>query len=418
MTSVNTHIPEGYSPPFATLTTTDHTAWILIATALCMACFLFFCSIRVALRFTLSPGFEFDDYTCWAATGIAALQSSIVLGACAKGFGKSTNLLSVDELDSVQKLYYASNLFFILAVGMSKISVICLLHRIWRLDGNRKALYAGMAVVGAWAISSIFAIAFQCDYSHPWTMVDEKCPGIRTRWNVICALDIATEIGIFGLVIHLVYPLQMVLARKFTVAYIFSFRLLAIIFISFRLHTLSTSHRYFTTNPFLHLARYICWTQGQQAYVLITATVPAFRNLLKSLHTGFGGMSAVERSYGYGSQNNNSSVNASKNRHASGMDFKMTRLTRCSINDSKNRDQDTKTIFTNKNNATSVSVENPPDSDKLWSQMPKASERIRAETGEPNGNATETTSIGSNESRKMMIRKDVDWSVRTEPRNT
>lgn len=31
----------------------------------------------------------------------------------------------------------------------------------------------------------------------------------------------------------------------------------------------------------------------------------------------------------------------------------------------------------------------------------------------PNG---ETTSIGSDESRRMMIRKEVQWSIRTEPR--
>ncbi|RMZ81577.1 hypothetical protein DV737_g2481, partial [Chaetothyriales sp. CBS 132003] len=204
----------------------DHTAWILIATALCMVCFLFFCAIRVTLRFTLSPGFDSDDFTCWAATGLAAIQSLIVLGACAKGLGKSIDQLSPDDLEFVQKLYYASNFFFILAVGMSKISVICLLHRISRLDTSRKVLYASMGLVGAWVIGSMFAIASQCDFSRPWIMVDEKCSGIRTRWEVICALDIATEIVIFGLVIHLVYPLQMILAHKFTVAYIFSFRLL------------------------------------------------------------------------------------------------------------------------------------------------------------------------------------------------
>ncbi|RMZ77240.1 hypothetical protein DV738_g4526, partial [Chaetothyriales sp. CBS 135597] len=299
MPVLNASIPEGYSPPFATVTPTDHTAWILIAAWLSIAVFLFFCLIRVGLRLTLSPGFDLDDYSCWAGTLAATIQSVLVLGACSKGLGKETDLISSRNLGSLQQLYYTSNFFSLLAVGLSKISVIALIHRISRLE-NKNMLFGAMVVVGAWVVGSILAIAIQCDFSHPWILVGQKCPGISTRWHVINGLDIATEVGIFGLVIQLVYPLQMRLRRKLTVVYIFSFRLLVIILIAFRMSTFDTARPFLSTNPFLNLAQHISLTQGQQAYVLIAATVPAFRNLLKSLHTGFGGMSAAERTYGYG----------------------------------------------------------------------------------------------------------------------
>lgn len=238
-------VPEGQSPPFAVVTPNDHAAWILIATALGLACFLFFGGIRTLVRGTISHGFGVDDYVLYAATALAVIQSSIILGACSKGLGKAVDLVSPEAQDEVQKMYYTSNLFFIVAVGLSKVSVVSFLRRISRMKEHRLVFSISMGFIAAWTFGSLLGIALQCNMRHPWISIDEECPGIVSsvpdddiwrlhiltefqlrRWQIISALDIVLEVAIVGLVVFLVSTLQTSMSSKVTVVGIFSFRLL------------------------------------------------------------------------------------------------------------------------------------------------------------------------------------------------
>jgi len=175
-------VPEGQYPPFAVVTPDDHAAWILIATALGLACFLFFGTIRAIVRSTLGHGFGIDDYMLYAATVLASIQSSIILGACSKGLGKAVDLVSPEAQDEVQKMYYTSNLFFIMAIGPCKISVVCFLHRISQMKQHRLVFNIAIGLIAAWTIGSLLATALQCNLRHPWISIDEECPGIvRSR---------------------------------------------------------------------------------------------------------------------------------------------------------------------------------------------------------------------------------------------
>jgi hypothetical protein len=172
-------VPHGQYPPFAVVTPDDHAAWILIVTALGIACCLFFGGVRALVRFTFSQGFGRDDYALYAATVLGIVQSSIILGACSKGLGKRLDLVSPEAQVKVQKMYYTSNLFFLLAIGLSKISVLCFLHRLSRTnEKHRIAFYTAMGFVAAWTFGSVLAMALQCKLQHPWISVDEECHGI------------------------------------------------------------------------------------------------------------------------------------------------------------------------------------------------------------------------------------------------
>lgn len=171
-------IPPGYSPPFATITPDDHAAWILIAAALGLACYLFFGIIRIVVRMTISHGFALDDYVLGAATLLAVIESSLVLGACSKGFGKSAAILSPEAQEQVQKIYYTSSLFYILVIGLSKISVICFLSRISRMKQHRLVFNIAMGLITAWMVGSFLAMALQCDISNPWIIENQpECSG-------------------------------------------------------------------------------------------------------------------------------------------------------------------------------------------------------------------------------------------------
>lgn len=179
MSSQTGLVPVGQYPPFAVVTPNDHTAWILIVTALGIAFFVFFGCIRALVRFSFGHGFGLDDYILYSATALAVVQSSIVLGACSKGLGKALHLVSPEAQVEVQKMYYASNLFLILAIGLSKISVISFLRRISRTNTKHKiAFNAAIALTAAWTLGSLLILALQCNLGHPWITVNQQCPGI------------------------------------------------------------------------------------------------------------------------------------------------------------------------------------------------------------------------------------------------
>jgi hypothetical protein len=134
--------------------------------------------IRVLVRTTLTNGLGIDDYLLFTATILAIIQSAIVLAASAKGLGKTIDLMPSSAQQTVQEMYYTSNLFMLLSLGLAKISVVYFLHRISRMKQHRIVFNTAMGVIAACTIGSVFAIALQCNFHHPWFTVGENCPGI------------------------------------------------------------------------------------------------------------------------------------------------------------------------------------------------------------------------------------------------
>lgn len=171
-------VPEGQYPPFAVATPDDQSAWIIVAAALGLVCSLFFGGLRLLIRLTIHREFGLDDFTLGAATLLAIVQSSIILGACSKGLGKSIDILSLGAQNEVQGMYYASNLFFIIVLGLSKISVVSFLLRLSPYKHQHKLVFMGaIAVLSAWTAGSFFAVALQCNLEHAWLSVNEECTG-------------------------------------------------------------------------------------------------------------------------------------------------------------------------------------------------------------------------------------------------
>ena len=170
-------VPEGQYPPFAVVTPDDHSAWIIIAAALGLASSFVFGAIRVFVRQTISPQYGLDDIALASSTVLLTIQSSIILGACSRGLGKSLDLLSSEAQTEVQRLYYTSNLFFILALGLSKNSVVFFLRRLTAAKHHRLVFDTANVLIAAWTFGSFFAIALQCNLAHPWILAGESCSG-------------------------------------------------------------------------------------------------------------------------------------------------------------------------------------------------------------------------------------------------
>lgn len=72
-------------------------------------------------------------------------------------------------------MYYASNLFFALALGLSKLSVGLLLFRLTSVRFHKLIFMGVMAFIAVWTIAAFLTSALQCDLSHPWIIIGARC---------------------------------------------------------------------------------------------------------------------------------------------------------------------------------------------------------------------------------------------------
>ncbi|KAH8809153.1 hypothetical protein F5884DRAFT_845384 [Xylogone sp. PMI_703] len=336
--------PDNY-PPFAVVTATDHTAWILVTTSL-------------GLSFAV----------------LAIIQSSIVLGACANGLGKSVELVSAANQDKVQQMLYTSGLFFIISLGLSKISVAFLLLRLTPHEHHRRILLVTIGLMTGWIVASLFSIALQCDFSHPWISLNTKCPRVFLRWQLISVFDIFFELALIAMTILLVWDLRTDTESKMSVIFAFSMRLPSIVLIGYRLATFNSEG--LTTNPGFLKARFIVWTQSELYYSIITATIPSIRPFINTLASSYG--ANITQPYTSGSGN---AFEYPSRTH----DYQLRNL------------------------RTPSKVDNNDYQNRLWPQNKNESEIVVGNTNGSKNNVggSDTISVDSVDSKRMIIRKDI-----------
>ncbi|KAF2165943.1 hypothetical protein M409DRAFT_55306 [Zasmidium cellare ATCC 36951] len=279
--------PLGQSPPFATVTPTDHEAYIIIAAALGTSLTLMFGCIRVWVRWTGGSRYGFDDWLIAGTTALSFVQSTLVLIACHLGLGKSKTLLSSDALLSVQKLYYASNLLYIVCLAVSKASVTCFILRLTPIEPHTRFLKALLAALIIWAVAFVLLIATSCTASHPWLLLGQQCSGYLTYWAVFESLGCLYEVAMVGMSVWLVYSLQTSWNNRATVVIAFGARLLLIPIVALRLANYSKNGQH--NDPTFLESEFVVWTSTELNYSIISATFPILRPLVNNFNTSWGG---------------------------------------------------------------------------------------------------------------------------------
>lgn len=167
-----------------------------------------------------------------------------------------------------------------------------------------------------------------------------------------------------------------------------------VIAISYRLATFNQAG--LTTDPFILEDQFIIWSQTELCYSIISATIPTLRPFVNNLTTHYGGSGEKsEHSYNGGS----AYANESRGR-ATPSGYQLSNLN--SATRSKNRDKE-------ETAESQHGWEGPPDAYQYGvdGNTKKVVKRVD-ENKESNG---DTTSVSSDDSQRMIIRKDVSWVV-------
>ncbi|KAK5713379.1 hypothetical protein LTR17_017624 [Elasticomyces elasticus] len=241
--------------------------------------------------------------------------------------------------------------------------------------------------------------------TQPWLVVGEACEGYSLRWQVLEASGCVYEVVVSAMAIWLVWDLQTSMDNKVIVIAAFAFRLglicrtsckesslidnSMIVIVALRLA--SFNQRGFATDPTLYQAEFISWTSTELNYSLISATIPIIRPFVNNLSTNYGGGQGSS-GHGRAGWSGGSYVRTGSNTKDNST-FELS-----SVQRSKRQ-----------RNSDLPGLEGPSYGVQVQggkSQAPMTGNGGAREAG--NGDAT---SVDSNDSQKMIIRKDVTWQV-------
>ncbi|KAK1144231.1 hypothetical protein N8T08_005644 [Aspergillus melleus] len=215
-------IPSGYSPPFEVVDDLHHGAWVIIATALGLVVALVSFLIRVYVRIALNPPFAVDDGVLLV---VAVIQSTLLFLAVSKGFGTAMDLLSVAEVNVVQKLITTSDILYLITIYITKVCVVGIHLRLTPQKRHNQLAWATLGLCTAWIVTALFLVTVNCELNEPWKGTGAECVNLLPRWQFIVSIDIFTEVLLFGLAVALLAGLFMPLKRKIAIGCAFMFRL-------------------------------------------------------------------------------------------------------------------------------------------------------------------------------------------------
>ncbi|KAF4260989.1 hypothetical protein LV164_000063 [Aspergillus fumigatus] len=328
------YVRPGQSPPFQVVDDLHHGAWIVITAAFGLVVSLVCLLIRVYVRLALSPPFAYDDYVLLGATVVAIVQSTLIFVAVSEGFGTSIDLLVQEQINRIQtvrqpasytardstltsiQLVTISDILYLITIYVSKCCVVGIYLRLTPQKTHNRISWATLILCTLWIIPSALILAVNCEMNRPWKTSGGQCRNLLQRWEFITAMDIVTELILFSLAVTLLHGLFMPLKRKLQIGSAFLFRLPLIIFTIFNIYTLNG--HYHVPDPTLSVVTSKIWSQVELNYALIACSVFCLRPFMAAVSTNYGtaGDSNLKSSLGSSSRTpkDNSSGSGSKSR--------------------------------------------------------------------------------------------------------
>lgn len=240
-----------------------------------------------------------DDAVCLLATIFCIAESALIFSEVSKGFSKSIDLISPEDLIQVQKFAYAIDITYIVGIYCTKLSILFLLMRVHGPYSNL-VLRTGLILTIIAGITSVFVIALKCNLHHPWIQYGAQCQGLLARWQFVEITSILVEAGMFLSLVYLTTNVQMEFTAKIKIVLLFGTRLFIMAFAVLRVLRLPSYLS--STNPTLDGTGAAIWAQIELHYSLFTTTTPLIKQFVLQFHTNYGALQsstiATSRVYG------------------------------------------------------------------------------------------------------------------------
>jgi hypothetical protein len=139
------------------------------------------------------------------------------------GLGRDIWTLQPEQITNVLFYYYLGEIFYVVALGISKISILFFYLRVFPSKGFRTLTYVIMGLSVAYTIAFFFATTFQCaPVSLAWTQWDKlhkgTCNDIHLQGWIAAAVNIVLDAVVMMLPLRHLARLNMSLRKKLMVS--------------------------------------------------------------------------------------------------------------------------------------------------------------------------------------------------------
>jgi hypothetical protein len=199
------------------------------------------------------------------------------------GLGRDIWTLKAEQITNVLFYYYLGEIFYVVALGVSKISILFFYLRVFPSKGFRTLTYAVMALSVAYTIAFFFATTIQCwPISLAWTQWDGlhagKCNDIHLQGWIAAAINIVLDAMVMILPLRHLARLNMSVKKKFMVMSMFSVGIFVIVISAIRLYSLV--HFANTQNITWNYVEAGIWSLIEIDVSIVCGCMPAHRLLI------------------------------------------------------------------------------------------------------------------------------------------
>ncbi|KAF7122266.1 hypothetical protein CNMCM5793_000223 [Aspergillus hiratsukae] len=227
-----TALPSGVSGPPTVNRKDNHGGLIVVITGFCLVLVLSSLAARTFSSYKRRI-IQKDDYGFIAAVIVALAQTSLVLAQVHYGWGAAESLSSATK-GKMLKMGYASDILFVVTLGLSKITTAVFYMTLFKQ--KLRAVIRGLLIGGGiWAILSVILLAVGCSH-RPWLDIDAKCSGLFQRWQAITAIDIILEVLLILYSARAIYSIKISTRQKLVVFGTLSCRIVLIPLSATHLH--------------------------------------------------------------------------------------------------------------------------------------------------------------------------------------
>ncbi|PMD35024.1 hypothetical protein L207DRAFT_497048 [Hyaloscypha variabilis F] len=182
-------------------------------------------ALRFISRIYITRRVWFDDWAILATAVFMVPNTAIPIYMSYHGFGRHFYDVPPSDFPLLQKLYYASQIFYVLVQNIPKFSILLLYVRVFPIPRFQIILKLAMTWQAAHTIAFLFAVILQCmPLSSLWDpfIAKKQCISLSLLIYIGAALSIFEDIVIMLLPIFELKGLNLGLRKRIALAFMFA----------------------------------------------------------------------------------------------------------------------------------------------------------------------------------------------------
>ncbi|WYZ40083.1 hypothetical protein EsH8_IV_000424 [Colletotrichum jinshuiense] len=246
-----------------------------------------FVGLRFWARWTVGFQYGLDDWFIVVGLVVTFMAGALNYAMIGQGLGRHASTLSQDQQVQFLKLLLAFECIYVTAVMFIKISLLLMYRRIFPSRNFKLAAMILGALSIAWCIAIVFVCIFQCTpvakAYMPW--IEGTCIDLKASFIGNAIPNILTDVAILCLPIGQVWKLQVTMAQRLSLCFMF---LLGGFVLFASIYRFTTIMQFELTDTTWTLATACTWCVVECACGVISACLPTLRPLMIKVSSQFG----------------------------------------------------------------------------------------------------------------------------------